>query len=230
MQTGNSKNVLSETLILLGLGLLLALAANFLSPRGLSLTRNYFPSSLGQPSLSPANTTNLLTPTLASTASNPAAGGSLSPPPDAAAAASAAARLQAKGLRPLSGPETLALFKDPGYQQELVVFVDARDDRHYEAGHIPAAYHFDRYYPDKYLAAVLPPCLNAAQVVVYCTGGTCEDSEFAALALREAGVAPDHLAVFVGGINEWTTLQGPIELGARNSGNLNLNFKPTDHP
>ncbi|HXJ72678.1 MAG TPA: hypothetical protein VNM37_07485, partial [Candidatus Dormibacteraeota bacterium] len=65
---------------------------------------------------------------------------------------------------------------------------------------------------------------------VYCTGGTCEDSEFAALALREAGVAPDHLGVFVGGINEWTTLQGPIELGARNSGNLNLNFKPTDHP
>jgi len=74
MQTGNSKNVLSETLILLGLGLLLALAANFLSPRGLSLTRNYFPSSLGQPSLSPANTTNLLPPTLASTATNPAAG------------------------------------------------------------------------------------------------------------------------------------------------------------
>ena len=146
-------------------------------------------------------------------------------PTDAAGAAATVARLQAKGLRLLSGPETLALYQSPGYQQELIVFVDARDDRHYESGHIPAAYHFDRYYPDKYLPMILPPCLNATQVVVYCTGGACEDSEFAALALREAGVAPERIAVFAGGLNEWITLSAPLELGGRSSGNL----KPTEN-
>ena len=53
MKAREWKRVLAETLIIVALGLLVALAANQVSPRGLSLTRNYFPGN-GQP---PGNST-----------------------------------------------------------------------------------------------------------------------------------------------------------------------------
>ena len=129
-----------------------------------------------------------------------------------------AARLKEKGLQPIDGREAIQLFRDPQYEQELIVFVDARDDRHFQEGHIPGAYQFDRYYPEKHLPDVLPVCLNAAKVVVYCTGGNCEDSEFAALALKEAGVPRERLFVYAGGMTDWSTNGVPVEVGARKSG------------
>ena len=60
------------------------------------------------------------------------------------------------------------------------------------------------YHAEQYLPAVLPMCLNAQKVVVYCAGGTCEESEFAAVMLRDAGVPLENLFVYVGGISEWT--------------------------
>ena len=76
------------------------------------------------------------------------------------------------------------------------------------------------YYPEKHLLTVLPACLNATKVVVYCGGGECEDSEFAALALKEAGVPQERLFVYAGGMTEWATNGVPVELGERKSGNL----------
>ena len=66
----------------------------------------------------------------------------------------------------------------------------------------------------------LSTCLNATKIVVYCSGGNCEDSEFAALTLKEAGAPLDRIAVYAGGITDWTAKGLPIEVGARNSGNL----------
>jgi rhodanese-related sulfurtransferase len=102
----------------------------------------------------------------------------------------------------------------------LIVFVDARNESHYEEGHIPDAYHFDHYYPEKHLAAVLPACLSAVKIVVYCGGGACEDSQLAAQTLKEAGVPAERLFVYAGGITEWSTNGLPVELGARKSGNI----------
>jgi rhodanese-related sulfurtransferase len=67
---------------------------------------------------------------------------------------------------------------------------------------------------------VLPACQNARSIVVYCTGGNCEDSEFAALSLKEAGVPQERLAVYVGGITEWAAKAWPVEIGERKSGNM----------
>ena len=67
---------------------------------------------------------------------------------------------------------------------------------------------------------MLPPCLLAGQVVDYCTGGDCEDSEFAALTLSNAGVPKKKLFVFGGGMTEWATNGLPVEVGKRKSGNL----------
>jgi|KBSSwiStaDraftv2_1062776.scaffolds.fasta_scaffold279104_2 rhodanese-related sulfurtransferase len=208
------KRLMVETAAVLLTGAVIALLANLLSPRGLSLTRDYFPASKPAPTAGAPGATH-------NTGSAPP--GPLAPgtPADAAAVVEkAAARLKEKGLQPMAHAEVERLFRDPRFEQERVLFVDARDDHHYEAGHIPGAYQFDRYFPERYFPTLLPACQTAEQIVVYCTGGNCEDSEFAAMALRDAGIAADRLAVYVGGITEWNTKGGPMELGARKSGQL----------
>ncbi len=200
------KRVLFEALVVSAAGLAFALVANVASPRGLSLTRDYFPGpGRNVPGIvSGANSNRTVTAALVGHATWE----------------TVAARLRGKGLQPIDGKEAIDLFRDPQYEQELTVFVDARDDRHYQEGHVPGAYQFDRYYPEKHLPAVLPVCLNATKVVVYCAGGDCEDSEFAALALKEAGVPQEHLFVYASGMTEWATNGVPVELGERKSGTV----------
>jgi rhodanese-related sulfurtransferase len=61
-------------------------------------------------------------------------------------------------------------------------------------------------------------CQSAQKIVIYCNGGNCEDSQFAALTLRDAQIPNEKLFVFTGGITEWTNHSYAIELGERNSG------------
>lgn len=192
------KKILWEGLLVAVLGAVFAFAANAVSPRGLKLARDYFPGAATNlaPRLGPLTT------------------GSPSP------AELLARRLKAKGLFLVGSNQVVELFRDPRYAQELFVFIDARDDRHYQEGHIPGAYQFDHYRADKYLAAVLPACQAAEQVVVYCTGGDCEDSEFAAIILRQAGIPAEKVFVYGGGMNEWAANGLPVEIGGRKSGNL----------
>jgi rhodanese-related sulfurtransferase len=203
------KSVLAEALVVSMMGLAVALLANLASPRGLSLTRNYFPDSGSAPvKIDFGSDSNL------------SATGQATNTFDRSPEGIAAAHLKEKGLRPIIGKDALDLFRDPQYEQELIVFIDARDDRHYAEGHIPGAYQFDRYYPEKYLPAVLAACQNARSIVVYCTGGNCEDSEFATLTLKEASVPPERLAVYVGGMTEWAAKEWPVEVGERKSGKM----------
>jgi 3-mercaptopyruvate sulfurtransferase SseA len=55
-------------------------------------------------------------------------------------------------------------------------------------------------------------------VVVYCTGGDCEDSRLTAVMLSQAGVDKAKLFVYAGGITEWKAKSMPLEIGARKSG------------
>jgi rhodanese-related sulfurtransferase len=177
------------------LGMVFSLAANQISPRGLALTRHYFPGATRPGST--LTTGNAMSQT-----------GLLSE------------RLRAKGLQLVDSNQVVKLFRDPRYAQELIVFVDARDDRHYEQGHVPGAYQLDHYRRENYLAAVVLVCQTADQVVVYCHGGDCEDSVFAAITLSEAGIPKAKLFVYGGGLAEWTANGLPIEIGPRQSGNL----------
>jgi len=199
--------VLLEALLVGAIGLALALAANALSPRGLSLRRDYFPGTV---TATPAAVTNL-------------DGGASAPESGATPALTQpqlAARLAAKGLRLIDSTEARRLFEDPRRELELVVFVDARNDAHYLEAHVPGAYQFDHYYPERYLPTVVPVCHQAEDIVVYCSGGDCEDSEFAALALTDAGVPATRLSVYGGGIEAWRTNGWPVEVGPRGSGDL----------
>ena len=56
--------------------------------------------------------------------------------------------------------------------------------------------------------------------MVYCNGGDCDDSESAAILLRNVGIPNLKLFVYVGGIKQWMANGLPVETGARNSGNL----------
>lgn len=194
---------LLEGLLVAAIGAALAFAANGLSPRGLELRKNYFPAA--QPALplpfSGANATN----SAGATAQSPAE--------------RLAARLRQHELQLADSNRVAQLFQDPRRVQDGVIFIDARDDTHYAAGHIPGAYHFDRFYPEKHLSIVVPVCLTAQEVVFYCNGGDCDDSEHAAIMLRDSlGLPKEKVFVYGGGIAEWTTNGLPIEVGARNSG------------
>ena len=117
------------------------------------------------------------------------------------------------GLELIDSQKAFELFNDPRKQQALVIFVDARNPEHFEAGHVPGAYEFDYYHYDDYLAKVVPACQNAQQVVVYCTGGKCDDSRLAANFL--GGIMPkEKIMVYGGGITEWTGKGWPVEKGA----------------
>lgn len=204
-------NVLVEAVLVTTVGLSLALVANQVSPRGLVLGRDYFPAlpvAPGPSSSGPA--TNSATP-----GTNGADGTNAAPSAATLAGrggGAVEARLRALQIKSMTTEEVEALFRDARYAQEQVVFVDARDDRHFQAGHIPGAHLFDRFYPERYLPSVLPRVTAAEVVVVYCTGGDCEDSVFAAGLLRDAGVGAERLAVYTGGITEWSQRGLPIEV------------------
>lgn len=168
-----------------------AFAANQLSPRGLNLARDYFPGP----------------------ASHPAPSHEASSP-----LAESDRRIKEKGLQPIDRAQAERLFRDPRCQQGLVVFVDARGEAPYAQAHIPGAYPLDRYHPEKDLAADLLPCQNADLVVVYCGGGDCEEAEYTALLLRDAGVPAQKLFVYGGGFDDWSAGHLPLEQGERNSG------------
>ena len=203
-------SVLFEALLVAAVGVAFALAANALSPRGLRLGRNYFPDAGKPPAVAQSEARSVATP----------AAVEASDPPNATLQ-----RLRQRGLQLVASNAVVELFRDPRYEQGLVVFIDARDDQHYAAGHVPGAWQFNHYRAENYLPTVLPVCLSALQVVVYCTGGECEDSEFAAVMLRDAGVPGESLFVYPGGIAEWTANRFPVEVGARRSGEL-LKAKP----
>ena len=195
------RNVLLEALFVAVVGAAFAFGANLISPRGLVLTRNYFPAGINRPVPAARDVANTNSP-------------ALSP------AQLLAVRLKEQGLQSVDGRQAAQLFHDPRFQQGSIAFIDARDEPHYREGHIPGACEFDPYHPEKYFATVLPVCQAAEQIVLYCNGGDCDDSESAAILLRDVGIANQKLFVFTGGITEWTTNGLPVEIGGRNSGNL----------
>lgn len=192
------KSVVVEALLVGVCGATVGLAVNFVSPRGLhDLKRDY----LGAWTKAPV----------------PAVGPQTSGSP----LDTVLQELRQAGLRAADSNQVAQFYRDPRCQQDRIVFLDARDPEHYEAGHIPGAYVFDYFHAEKYLDAILPLCQNAEVIVVYCNGGDCEDSLHAATLLTEqANIPKEKMWVYTGGITEWVANAQPVETGARNSGKL----------
>jgi len=192
--------------VTLGLGL----GANALHPDRLSLGRDYF---------------RVEAPPRAGAQSAPAAAVAPAAPatPEFAAEftdpieAQVAARLAARGLAAITHAQAVEDYHDPMYAAGGTVFIDARKDSDYLAGHIPGAWQFDHYHLGRYVDEVLPVCLSALKIVVYCHGRDCADSELAALDLISFGVDPARVSVYVGGWTSWTADDQPVERGPRGS-------------
>lgn len=193
------KKVLLEALLVVAVGAVVAFAANALSPRGLKLTEDYFHGEMLPVPRARTNRTEFVAAT--NSALDPVV-----------------TRLKEKGLQVINGDKAVELFHNPLYQQGAIIFLDARNDEHYQSGHVPGAYQFDNYHPENYMGTVFPLCQSAQKIVVYCNGGNCEDSQFAALTLRDAQVPNEKLFVYTGGITEWTNRGYAVEVGERNSG------------
>ena len=202
------KRVLQEALLVAIVGGALAFAANGLSPRGLDLGKNYFPARPPSPSEAAA--------------------------PGKSAAGGMEERFAKEGLQLADSRRVEQLFaesrqalSDPS-RAATVVFIDARNEEQYGEGHIPGAYLFDRFHAENYLAEIVPVCQDAQQIVFYCNGGDCEDSEHAAIYLRDgAGLSKEKVFVYSGGITEWRRDGMPVEIGVRNSGTIS-NAAPSE--
>lgn len=206
---GTVGGVLLEAVLVAVVGAAFALAANQFSPRGLALTRNYFP----------VETNSVVQAAVHLTSFRTASGRNPAPPMPGDLLA---AQMKQQGLQLVDGPQSVQLFHNSHLKQGAIVFVDARDDLQYRQGHIPGAYQFDPYRPEGYFPTVLPVCQAAERIVVYCNGGNCGDSETAALLLKDVGISNRKIFVYAGGITDWTNNHQPVETGARNSGNLSI--------
>ena len=109
-------------------------------------------------------------------------------------------RLKERGFPALYHTDVVEVFKSPYLADGVYVIIDARSDGLYQAGHIPGAYQLDHYYLDRYIDKVLEACKFADKIVVYCSGGDCEDSEYAIGDLMEKGVPLDKLNIYAGGL------------------------------
>jgi len=173
-------------------GLLFGWLANAVSPRGLQWTRNYFPLAKVPPAQGEQESTG-----------TPMGSGEVSQ-------TEAIARIQARGFIAWNFARAAEAFEDPRRLTGQVIWVDARPEVQYRRGHIPGASHFDPYRPEQQLLEVLALCLRADQVVVYCSGGQCEDAELAAHLLQQAGVPRERLVIYVGGFGEWVQRGQPV--------------------
>jgi rhodanese-related sulfurtransferase len=196
------KNAWLEWLFVLGLGLSLSVVLNHHSVKGFDLARDYFPS--GMPAGSDRTVGSAESSSGASTA-----------PTFENEVAESIQRLEQKGFQAIGTDEVLALMQDPRLEPGMVVLVDARNETLFQERHIPVAYLFDHYQMDQYVDLVLPMCQIAEQVVVYCNGGHCEDSEFAATDLVQLGVPQEKLFIYAAGMRGWNEGGHPVALGDR---------------
>ncbi|HZL99207.1 MAG TPA: rhodanese-like domain-containing protein [Planctomycetota bacterium] len=209
---------LVEALLIGAGGLCLGLLGNAVSPAGLRIGRDYFPRGAERAAEASGATPPGATPQ-AHGAADAATG---SAPPAAASAAEALIieHLAEHGLDAIRFEEARALYLDPSYAPGGLLFIDARRDEDYAAGHVPLALQFDHYRAERHLDAVMQAAPGTSRIVVYCNGGNCEDSEFAATTLKDFLPDPGRICVYVGGIEEWTARGMPLETGERGSGVL----------
>ena len=182
------KQCIFEALVLLVLACVVGLAFNARRSAGLVLTRDYFPALTGPQS-------ELTDPQSGPT--GPQGSGSVDAP------------ISDDGQLLQHGFQVVSLSEAQDYYsrgESSIVFIDARDDDHYEKCRISTAIQFDYYYPDKYIDNVCDFAADAEIVIIYCNGGECEDSILAARYLTEEIDDPlpfEIVYVFEGGIQEW---------------------------
>lgn len=116
------------------------------------------------------------------------------------------------GTTPLFLPARLTLEQIQVFvDQKQGLVLDARPEIFHRLGHIPGALalprdDFENFYRQH--QAVLESDKTQA-LVIYCSGGSCEDSDLIESALRKLGYT--QISIFQGGWNEWKSAGLPEE-------------------
>ncbi len=113
----------------------------------------------------------------------------------------------------ISHEDVAALLDDPDTQAYLNIFVDARNDEAFQKGHIPGAIQADHYELEYYVENLLQYAPSADKIVVYCNGGSCEDSVLMCQDLLELGIDRSVIFLYEGGWKAWEASGAPIETG-----------------
>ncbi len=109
----------------------------------------------------------------------------------------------------ISGDDAIRL-RDAG-----VPFLDARRTSDYEEGHVAGARPFSAWESDvdEKVMALLAERDGQEPLVVYCSGGDCEDSHLLAQKLWGAGF--NDILVYRDGYPDWVKRGGPVRSGAK---------------
>jgi rhodanese-related sulfurtransferase len=107
--------------------------------------------------------------------------------------------------------EVESFTRDPRFVTQKFLLIDARNLATYQAGHIPGALQYDHFRPTENIAQIAPACLAAEKIILYCHGGNCEDSIFAARVLVGYGVPAARLAIYEAGFQDWQSAEFPVQ-------------------
>ena len=134
------------------------------------------------------------------------------PTPSAPPAADTLARFKPHPDKPyveISGNDVMALHKAGA------LFLDARRSAAYEEGHIQGARPYSVWESDidekvnKLFEERSDPDAQAKPIVIYCTGGACEDSHM--LAQKLWGIQFNNVYVYKDGYPDWVNRGGPVQ-------------------
>ncbi len=89
---------------------------------------------------------------------------------------------------------------DGTVKNSKIVLIDARPEKRFEQGHIPASINIPDTQIDKYIWQIKDKQKDT-EIVTYCQGTTCEKSVFLAIELKKMGYT--NVKVYRGGVPEW---------------------------
>ena len=202
------KQAIIELVFLTLASVTVALAVNEIRERkAIEITKDYFRTTADvsntqsppEPKPSPASTPAAPLSTAESSQATPPPSQNASAQP---AATPAKKRLE-HGFQTVTVDEAHEIFDDPGTEQGLNVFIDARDDEYFAEGHIPGAIQCYPYEMSRYYDRVKAAAEGAEKVIVYCGGGDCEDSAMVCKELQDMGIPYEAIYLFEGGWKEW---------------------------
>jgi rhodanese-related sulfurtransferase len=157
----------------------IAFAFNELNPKGIDIKHQYFPPV---PTAAPSRGPALPTP---------AGGGTL------------------PRLRFINTEEAKKYYDSVDYLNRNTVFIDARNEERYNKGHIPGALLIDYYNLKATLATALSYLSPEKTLIVYCTGGSCQDSRYVAYVLWDYGFRK--ILIDEDGFDCWAHDKLPVE-------------------
>jgi rhodanese-related sulfurtransferase len=177
-------------------------------------------TDVGRASARPAETTTTAPPVVTATATITPTTTTMAPaPPERRAEARPTLDLGKYQPHPDKAYVEIGGDEAAGLHAQGVLFLDARRSAAYEEGHIAGARPFSVWESDvdekvnKLYEERQDPSDQNKPIVIYCTGGACEDSHM--LAQKLWGIQFNNVYVYKDGFPDWQKRGGPQKTGAQ---------------